>query len=191
MFWSCLLPSRCCFTGKVLFISVRWSQTMAVAVFLQHGFIVRVQALNWPDAVQKPKDAAEQLVSCSKHVSLLPKNRWSSLVGNSFLKLLVAAIKFKMNKSNSLVSAFAAVLFSVLLHCFYLESQSTPVLLKSRNNLLILSFKLSSGCFFYFEWSLTEFLCVNRWKHWWLPRCVKMISGTCLSGVVQIVNTFY
>lgn len=106
-------------------------------------------------------------------------------------QLLKAAIKFKMNKSNSLVSAFATVLFSVLLHCFYLESQSTPVLLKSRNNLLILSFKLSSGCFFYFEWSLTEFLCVNRWKHWWLPRCVKMISGTCLSGVVQIVNTFY
>lgn len=50
---------------------------MAVAVFLQHGFIVRVQALNWPDKVQKPKAAAaaEQLVSCSKHVSLLPKNR--------------------------------------------------------------------------------------------------------------------
>lgn len=125
MFWSHLLPSRCCFTGKVLFISVRWSQTMAVAVFLKHGFIVRVQALNWPDAVQKPKDAAEQLVSCSKHVSLLPKNRWSSLVGNSFLKLLVAAIKFKMNKSNSLVSAFAAVLFSVLLHCFYLVTEHT------------------------------------------------------------------
>lgn len=153
MFWSCLLPSRFCFTGKVLFISARWSQTMAVAVFLQHGFIVRVQALNWSDKVQKPKAAAaaEQLVSCSKHVSLLPKNRWSSLVGNSFLKLLVAAIKFKMNKSNSLVSAFAAVLFSVLLHCFYLESQSTPVLLKSSlwNNLLILRFKLSSGCFLF------------------------------------------
>lgn len=53
---------------------------MAVAVFLKHGFIVRVQALNWPDKVQKPKAAAaaaaaEQLVSCSKHVSLLPKNR--------------------------------------------------------------------------------------------------------------------
>lgn len=31
----------------------------------------------------------------------------------------------------------------------------------------------------------------TRWKHWWLPRCVKMISGTFLSGVVQIVNMFY
>lgn len=74
-------------------------------------------------------------------------------------QLLKAAIKFKMNKSNSLVSAFAAVLFSVLLHCFYLESQSTPVLLKSRNNLLILSFKLSSGCFFLF-WMIFNWIFV-------------------------------
>lgn len=191
MFWSHLLPSRCCFTGKVLFISVRWSQTMAVAVFLKHGFIVRVQALNWPDKVQKPKDAAEQLVSCSKHVSLLPKNRWSSLVGNSFLKLLVAAIKFKMNKSNSLVSAFAAVLFSVLLHCFYLVTEHTSSFEEQKQFIDIKLQAFIRMFFFYFEWSLTESLCVNRWKHWWLPRCVKMISGTCLSGVVQIVNTFY
>lgn len=40
-------------------------------------------------------------------------------------QLLKAAIKFKMNKSNSLVSAFAAVLFSVLLHCFYLVTEHT------------------------------------------------------------------
>lgn len=106
-------------------------------------------------------------------------------------QLLKAAIKFKMNKSNSLVSAFAAVLFSVLLHCFYLVTEHTSSFEEQKQFIDIKLQAFIRMFFFYFEWSLTESLCVNRWKHWWLPRCVKMISGTCLSGVVQIVNTFY
>lgn len=72
-----------------------------------------------PDAVQKPKVATEHLVSCSKDVSsvLTSKEQMKQFSGK---KLLVAGIKFKMNKSNSSVSAFSAVLFSVLLHCDFI-----------------------------------------------------------------------